>query len=261
MTMNLSRPAWRLPRGVTRGLWEHAQIEHSAGAYDERFSHRASVELDEAVLDEYLRPPGLLIDLGCGTGRLTIPLARRGFRCVAVDLSLPSLMTVGQNAAAESLPVDRLLVNLVELDCLRDGSADYCISMYSTLGMIRGRDNRLQFLRHVRRILKPGGTFVVHVHNRWYNIFQPQSRWWFVTNLLRSMRRADVEAGDKFFDYQGVPNMFLHVFTRNELVADLNSVGFHVERLIPLSIERTDTLRWPWLWGWLRAGGWIGICR
>ena len=36
------------------------------------------------------------------------------------------------------------------------------------------------------------------------------------------MRGQDVEAGDKFFDYQGVPNMFLHVFTRSELLGDLS---------------------------------------
>ena len=105
-----------------------------------------------------------------------------GFHCVAVDLSRPVLRREAA-AEAENLLVDRLLANLVELDCLRDQSADQCISMYSTLGMIRGRENRRQFLRHVRRILKPGGTFVVHVHNRWYNLFQPQSRWWFLTNL------------------------------------------------------------------------------
>jgi SAM-dependent methyltransferase len=242
-------------------LWEYAQAERAAGAHDERFSHDRASELDEMVLNEHLEPPGLLVDLGCGMGRLTIPLARRGFHCIAVDLSRPALVSVGRLAEAEGLPIDRLLANLVELDCLADRSADHCIAMYSTLGMIRGRENRLQFLRHARRILKPGGSFVVHVHNRWYNLFQPQSRGWLVANLLRSPWRRDVEAGDKFFDYHGVPNMFLHVFTRSELLSDLRHAGFRVEHLIPLSIERRGTLRWPWLFGRLRAGGWIAICR
>ena len=73
--------------------------------------------------------------------------------------------------------------------------------------------------------------------------------------------RRDVEAGDKYFAYHGVPNMFLHVFTRRELLRDLRHAGFAAERVIPLSIERRHPLRMPWLFGRIRAGGWIVICR
>jgi SAM-dependent methyltransferase len=258
---NPARPDWRLPRGVTRGLWEHVHAEEVVGAYDERFSREAPRELDEIVLEHYLTPPGTVIDLGCGTGRMTIPLARRGFHCIAIDLSQPALAELGRQANDADLPIDRLVANLVELDALRGRSADACISMYSTLGMIRGRDNRRQALRHVRRLLKPGGTFVVHVHNRWYNLFQPQSRVWFLRNTLESLLRRDVEAGDKFYDHQGVPNFFLHVYTRGELKRELRAAGFRIERLVSLSVERTNPLRMPWLFGGLRAGGWIAICR
>ena len=56
--------------------------------------------------------------------------------------------------------------------------------LFSTLGMIRGRENRQRVLNHVRRILKPGGLFVVHVHNLWYNLYDPGGPWWLVKNLL-----------------------------------------------------------------------------
>ena len=246
---------------MTRALWEYVHDDRAIDASDEQFSQGGELELDEAILNDIIRPPGVVVDLGCGIGRLAVPLARRGLRCVAVDLSHAALKAVERHARAAALPIDCLLANLVDFDCLRDRSADYCMAMYSTLGMIRGRDNRLQALRHVRRILKPGGTLVVHVHNRWHNIFQPQSRWWLAVNLAKSLARPNVEAGDKFFDYHGVPNMFLHVYTRGELVSDLRRAGFRIERLIPLSTERRETLRAPWFLGWLRAGGWIAVCR
>ena len=44
--------------------------------------------------------------------------------------------------------------------------------------------------------------------------------------MVRSIVGRDVEAGDKFFAYQGVPNMFLHVFTRSELLGDLRARAF-----------------------------------
>ena len=150
-----SRPDWRLPRGVSRALLSMPDLADVELAYNERFSSDSENELDEQILAESL-PPGLFVDLGAARG-LAIPLARRGLRCVAVDLSRTALAVIARQGEAEGLPIACVLANLVELDCLRYHVADSCICMYSTLGMIRGRDNRQQFLRHVRRILKPGG--------------------------------------------------------------------------------------------------------
>jgi SAM-dependent methyltransferase len=126
--------------------------------------------------------------------------------------------------------------------------------------MIRGRENRLRALAHVRRILKPGGTFILHVHNRWYNLFDPQGRVWVLKNTLRAVLRRDVEAGDKIYDYRGIPNMFLHVFTRSELLADLRAAGFRIKEVTALDTERRHALSRPWLLGRLRANGWIVAC-
>jgi SAM-dependent methyltransferase len=254
-------PHWQLPQGVTRSLWEYAHAEHIAYDYDEYFAFNSLFDFDEAVLARHFTRPGRLVDLGCGTGRLLVPFARRGFPGLAVDLSMHMLSVVGEKAAAESLPIDRLLANMTELDCLADGSADYCICMFSTLGMIRGRDNRARALAHTRRILKPGGKFILHVHNRWNNLFVPQARWWVVTNLVQSLFRGDVEPGDKFFDYRGIPKMFLHVFTRGELTAALQQAGFRIVEFIPLNTTRRHALKYPWFLGRLRANGWIVVCE
>jgi SAM-dependent methyltransferase len=256
----LDPPQWRLPPGVTLGLWQYAQADHIADDYDSYFAHNSLFDFDVAVLARHFTRPGLLADLGCGTGRLLVPFARRGFRGLAIDLSTPMLEVVGQKAAAENLPIDRLRANMTELGCLRDGSADYCISMFSTLGMIRGRENRVRALAHACRILRPDGRFALHVHNRWYNLWDPQGRRWLLANLWGALVRRDQEPGDKFFDYRGIPNMFLHVFTRRELLADLRRAGFRVVEIVALDTERRHALRRPWLFGRLRANGWIVVC-
>ncbi|HVA47420.1 MAG TPA: methyltransferase domain-containing protein [Pirellulales bacterium] len=253
-------PQWRLPSGITLGLWQYAHADHIAYRYDDYFAQNSLFEFDEAVLSRHLSRPGLLVDLGCGTGRLLVPFARRGFRGLAVDLSMPMLDVVGQKAREESLAIDRLRANLTELGCLRDAVADYAICMFSTLGMVRGRQNRLRVLGHARRILKPGGKFALHVHNRWYNLFDPQGRAWLARNLFGSLVRRDQEPGDKFFDYRGIPNMFLHVFTRRELKTDLLAAGFRIVEFIALDTQRRHALRRPWLFGRLRANGWIVVC-
>jgi SAM-dependent methyltransferase len=253
-------PDWRLPDGVGHSLWEYSQADHIADDYDDYFAHNSLFEFDMAVLARYFTRPGLIIDLGAGTGRALVPFARKGFRGLAVDISLPMLRVVGRKAAAESLPIDRLRANLAELDCLRDGSADYCVSLFSTLGMVRGRASRRRALAHVRRVLKPGGLFVVHVHNRWYNLFVPGGAGWIMRNLLAATL-GNEEAGDKVYDYRGIPNMCLHLFTRGELSRELRRAGLSIVEFIPLDTVRRHALPHPWWLGRLRANGWIVVCQ
>ena len=245
------RPYWQLPPGITRGMWEYAQADHIARDYDEYFAYNRLFQFDEEVLARHFTQPGLVVDLGCGTGRALVPLARRGFRGMGVDLSLEMLDVVGEKAAAEQLPIERVLANLVQLDCLADGCADYCICLFSTLGMIRGRENRQIVLQHARRILKPGGVFVLHVHNLWHYLFDGLGRRWLALHLP-DVLRGRAELGDKFFDYRRIPNMFLHVFTRREVRSSLRQAGFTLRELIHLDVTRHRELRRPWLLGGLR---------
>jgi SAM-dependent methyltransferase len=170
------------------------------------------------------------------------------------------LAMVGEKAAEESLAIDRVVANLVELDCLADRIADYAICLFSTLGMIRGAGNRRRAVEHVRRILKPNGIFVLHVHNFWYNLFDPGGPWWVIKSLTTRPFRQDFEVGDKFFDYRSIPKMYLHVFRRQELLNLLKRAGFRVREMIPLDYRRTAPLRRPWFLGGIRANGWIVVC-
>jgi SAM-dependent methyltransferase len=242
-------------------MWEYAQSPEIATQYDDYFALNSLFEFDQQVTARYFQPPGLVVDLGCGTGRALLPLVRRGHRGLAVDLSRHMLGIVREKARLEGLPVDCVQLNLVEMDALRDAFADYCMCMFSTLGMVRGRANRAKVLRSVRRILKPGGTFIVHAHNFWHNLLDPGGPWWVLGSLLMAAWRREFEVGDKHFPYRGIPNMFLHVFRRGELRRELRRAGFTSTRFIPLDTARRHSLPRPWLLGRIRANGWIVICQ
>jgi SAM-dependent methyltransferase len=255
------RPTWKLPAGVSRATWDYVHHPSIADDYDDYFAFNTLFEHDERVLGESFRTLGLIADLGCGTGRALVPLVRAGHRGLAVDLSQHMLRIVEEKAELEQLPIQCVQANLVELDCLADHSIDNAMCMFSTLGMIRGRANRRRALKHFRRILKPGGRFVLHVHNYWYNLRDPGGPLWLVKNLCSAPFSRDVEIGDKWFPYRGLPSMFLHVFRWPELAADLHAAGFQIARRIPLDMARRDPLKHAWFCEWFRANGWIVVCE
>ena len=254
---------WQMPPGVTRGMWDYAQSESIANTYDEYFEHHQLLKLDHRLVQDALTPSdsALIADLGCGTGRALVPLVRAGARGLAVDLSEHMLCEVRSKSDHEDLPIECLLANLVDLDCLATNSVDHAICLFSTLGMIQGQRNRGQFVRHARRIIKPGGRFVVHVHNYWAHLYDPGGVYAILSNLLKSSLSNRVERGDRHFPYRGLPRMYLHSFTKAELRHLLESNGFHVVQWHLLNERQSGLLRFNWLLGTVRASGWIVVCE
>ena len=163
-----NRPQWQLPKGVSHGLWDYTQSNSIADDYDEYFSYTSLFELDQGLVLETLaqvgKPNDLVADLGCGTGRALVPVVEAGYRGLAIDLSWPMLQLVQQKAQQQNLNIQCLRTNLVEMNGLAENSVDHCICLFSTLGMISGKDNRQATLQHIARIMKPGGRFILRVH-------------------------------------------------------------------------------------------------
>lgn len=260
-----NRAHWKLPAGVTRGLWDYVHSDPIAWDYDDYFAYHRMFDVDQQAVREALdefggRPGDRVADLGCGTGRGLLPLVRDGYRGLAIDLSRPMLDVVRSKAVDESLAIDCLRANLVDLSGLADNSVDHAISLFSTIGMIQGRANRRAALGHVHRILRSGGVLVLHAHNYWFNLRDLYGPWLLLQNAVRATLRRDWELGDRYFNYRGVNNMFLHVFRKGELRRDLVDAGFRIRRWMPLHPKTLQSLAWPWLAGWLRTIGWIVVC-
>jgi len=258
-------PQWQLPPGVSHGTWEYTQRESIADDYDGYFAGNSLFEFDEQLLHDEFQPPGLVADLGCGTGRALVPLVEAGHRGLAVDLSDSMLTIVEEKAADGDLDIECLQANLVELgeEQVATGSVDYAMCMFSTLGMVRGGANRQKLMTNAYRMLKPGGKLVIHVHNFWFNLRDPGGPWWVLKNFAEAALKSDIahniELGDKYFPYRGVPDMYLHVFRARELRRLFRRAGFKIHRWTPLEVTRRHGLKWPWAFQSLRANGGIVV--
>jgi SAM-dependent methyltransferase len=256
--MNLTRvpPAWRLPDGVDAPLWEYTHTPRLAAEEDAYFAEHPLFQADERVLDERIVQPGRLVDLGCGTGRHAIRFAGRGFAVVAVDLSRPMLEVVGSKARQRAIELTTVQSNLCRLGCFPDQVFDYGLSMFSTLGMIRGRDSRRRALAEARRILRPGGRIAFHVHNFWLNLCNRQGRSWLWSQAWQAcFDRASV--GDRSMTYRGISGMKVHLYRWGELKRDLRGAGLRIEEVVALDRVSAASIAAPWMAHSLRAGGWI----
>ena len=249
-------PTWRRPRGVDEGVWAYVNERSIADRYDQFVADTPLCELDALILHELFPSADdatLLLDLGCGSGRNAIPISQRGYLVVGIDLS-PSMLQVMM--AKPNHQVQPLRCNLVELDCLSENVADHAICMFSTLGMIKGSEQRLRFLRELSRIVRPRGRFVVHVHNRWMSLYETRGIRNLCNSWVRSKWSEDTEFGDTVYSYRGLSNMFLHRFSRREFSSLLSRAGWSVERLLRLSKDSSivdESARIP--------GGFIAVCR
>ncbi len=256
--MNLARipPAWRLPDGVDAPLWLYTHTPRLAADEDAYFAGHPLFQADEQILDERFTDPGPLVDLGCGAGRHSIRFASRGFAVTSIDLSLSMLHVVGVKARAARVDLLRVQANLCRLGCFPDQSFDYALSMFSTLGMIRGRASRQRALGEARRILRPGGRLALHVHNLWLNLRDPQGRRWLLRHAAKVLSRRD-PLGDRRMDYRGINGMYVHLYRWGELKRELHRAGFRIDQVIPLDEVSAAPIPMPSLAPRFRAGGWI----
>ena len=186
-----------------------------------------------------------------------IRFAARGFTVAAVDLSRSMLEIVGQKACAAGVDLLRVEANLCRLGCFPDATFDYALSMFSTLGMIRGRDARRRALAEVvpRSSARAAGWRCTRITSGSTSATARAGPGCSSTPC-RSVFRRD-ELGERRMTYRGIPGMRVHLYRWGELNRSLRSAGFRIDEVLPLDEVSAEPIRWPRMAHNLRAGGWI----
>jgi SAM-dependent methyltransferase len=132
-------------------------FDRAAGYYDE--SRGLGPEVQELVADrieEAAGPGARLLEVGAGTGRIALPLHRRGRRVVGVDLSLPMLERYRAKAAAAGLPPPPT----VRADATRLPFPDACFDAVLEVHVLHLIPSWERALAEARRVLAPGGVLL-----------------------------------------------------------------------------------------------------
>jgi len=87
--------------------WYESLFENFAHTYDkESFTQGTAGECNFIEKEIGYNKKALILDIGCGTGRHAIELARRGYRVTGIDLSESQLKRAREKAAEKKVTVD-----------------------------------------------------------------------------------------------------------------------------------------------------------
>jgi SAM-dependent methyltransferase len=137
------------------------ELYEDADFYDTEFASRDH-ELP-FFLEQARRASGPVLEIACGTGRLTLPIAAQGIDVTGLDVSLPMLEKAKQKAVEHGLNIP-----WVHQDCR-------AISLSRQFGLIFSATNAMQhlhdiesvhaFLTSARDSLTPDGVLLIDVFN------------------------------------------------------------------------------------------------
>jgi SAM-dependent methyltransferase len=159
---------------ATREHYENAVL------YDHEYRRR---RVDVSFYRSLARHLGAddVLDLACGSGRVTLPLARDGRRVVGIDLSMPMLIRANQRAQKLGRAA-RARLALLRGDMRRFALArrfPLVISAFNAFEHLYTRTDLAACLASVREHLAPGGRLAFDVQNpdlKWLSR-DPRKRW------------------------------------------------------------------------------------
>jgi len=180
---------------------------------------------EEIIVAKFFKQKDTLLDIGCGTGRTSIPLARQGHKVTGIDIVPEMIEIAGRQAKDYNIDVVFEVMNAAKMTFPHE-SFQYVLFSFNGFDHLLGRTNRERFLRDVFNILKTGGCFILTARSgvafgrRWLAWI-----WMLLTHLWQKHKWGqDYELGDKRFG-----NMHLHYTSPFRMRLLLKALGFDIQ--------------------------------
>lgn len=159
--------------------------------YKHRDVQGAYAEVRKMV--DWLRLPdgAQILDLCCGTGRHSLALADFGYNVTGIDLSEVLLKQAVQSDEEKRVRWIRGDMRSIPVQ----GPYDAVVNLFTSFGYFDTEEENVQVLREIRRVLKPGGGFILDFLNPAYverHLVPASER---ETDGLRIRERRSIELG------------------------------------------------------------------
>ena len=175
----------------------------------DNIDYEALAEMYAGLLCRYGAKGGGLLDLACGTGSLAVPLAERGFKVTAADIS-EDMLTV---AAAKSSEVKWLCCDMTELPF--EGQFDAVVCALDSINHLPDLSAMQDTFDGIYRSLKAGGVFAADMNTPYkHREVLGNNAYTFDYETLYCGWQNELDEGDS--DRPCRVDMFLDFFAENE---------------------------------------------
>jgi len=188
--------------------WQSFFDAHAPHYMNNGFTKNTSSEVDFVIEELKLSEGSHILDIGCGTGRHSIELAKRGYKVTGVDLSSGMLAEARKAAAEANVEVDWVHCDAVKYTPTKTFDAVICLCE-GAFGLV-GRDedpieHDSAILKNISDALRPKGRFILTTLNAY--------------SKIRMLTQEDVESGrfnpvtmvEQYVDEWDLPGGKLHV--------------------------------------------------
>lgn len=190
-----------------------------------------------------------ILELMCGTGRVSIPLIREGYPITCVDYSEEMLDIFRSKLGDESEHSRLICQDVCELEM--DHQYDLIIIPSNSIAEILDKAKRQQAIQHIYRHLKPGGIFFCSLYNPFYRVKQADGtikylgkynlddgRTMVITYYNIYLSDLQIISGTQFFEIYDSNNRMIEkrcldlrfsVITKEEICQMARAAGFSVK--------------------------------
>ena len=124
--------------------------------------YEAFIDYYEEIFKRFGLTPELILDLGCGTGNITIPMASRGYDMIGLDCSADMLDIAAEKAKNQNYDILFLDQDMTEFELY--GTVDAMICALDGVNYLTEDGQFSKMLRLLHYYLNPGGILIFDIN-------------------------------------------------------------------------------------------------
>ena len=201
--------------------WFEDIADHLGGAYD-RYAHTKGTvqEVDHIVTALDLKPGERVLDVGCGTGRHSLELARRGFEVHGIDIS-ERFIEIARSAEDSSATFERVDARAMGFESTFDAVICLCQGAF---GMMTADGEDGAVVAGMAQALQPGGRLALSAFNAYFAVkYHAEAEFDAGTGVSHEQTEVRSESGER-----KTADLWTGCYTPRELRLLLASHGFTV---------------------------------
>lgn len=151
-------------RSLLRGLPLEARFLNASAPANGKTAAWAAAYADFIEQTLEFTPSARVLDLACGKAMVSIQLAKKGYRVIALDCCGDMLKAAMEQALKQSVSLTLRLCDGVKFDYKNE--MDFVLLRNSMFGTFPTDEENAKILEGINKSLKPGGRCLIEVYNK-----------------------------------------------------------------------------------------------